>query len=159
MDIFRGRYPESFENPKPIRANKPLAYKFASPMANHIFLAGHRIMVQVQSTWFPLYDRNPQTFVPNIFFAKPEDYVKATQRSFRSFWVHSKLSTLSQLAYFPRFGPSGVHGLDCVESSLRTSPMIFSYLGHRSFDSTPAYVNPSDGDAYAAAAKAFSIAF
>jgi predicted acyl esterase len=50
------------------------------PTANHVFLPGHRIMVQVQSTWFPLYDRNPQTFVPNIFFATPEDYVKATQR-------------------------------------------------------------------------------
>jgi hypothetical protein len=80
MDIFRGRYRESFENPKAIDPNTPLAYKFALPMANHVFLPGHRIMVQVQSSWFPLYDRNPQTFVPNIFFAKPEDYVKATER-------------------------------------------------------------------------------
>jgi uncharacterized protein len=80
MDIFRGRYRESFETPKAITSNTPLAYKFILPTANHVFLPGHRVMVQVQSTWFPLYDRNPQSFVPNIFFAKPEDYVKATQR-------------------------------------------------------------------------------
>ena len=84
MDIFRGRYRESFETPKAIAPNKPLPYKFALPTANHVFLPGHRIMVQVQSTWFPLYDRNPQTFVPNIFFAKPEDYVKATQRVYHA---------------------------------------------------------------------------
>jgi uncharacterized protein len=84
MDIFRGRYRESFEVPKAIASNKPLLYKFALPTANHVFLAGHRIMVQVQSSWFPLYDRNPQTFVPNIFFAKPEDYVKATQRVYHA---------------------------------------------------------------------------
>ncbi len=83
MDIFRGRYRESFETPKAIAANKALTYKFALPTANHVFLTGHRIMVQIQSTWFPLYDRNPQTFVPNIFFAKPQDYVKATQRVYR----------------------------------------------------------------------------
>jgi len=80
MDIFRGRYRESFSNPEPIEPNKPLTYRFALPPANHVFLPGHRIMVQVQSSWFPLYDRNPQTFVPNIFWAKPEDYVKATER-------------------------------------------------------------------------------
>ncbi len=80
MDIFRGRYRESLEVAKPLVAGKPLPYKFALPSANHVFLPGHRIMVQVQSTWFPLYDRNPQTFVPNIFLAKPGDYRKATQR-------------------------------------------------------------------------------
>jgi hypothetical protein len=79
-DVIRGRYRESFETPKPIAANKPLAYRFPLPTANHVFLPGHRIMVQVQSSWFPLYDRNPQTFVPNIFWAKPSDYRKATQR-------------------------------------------------------------------------------
>jgi putative CocE/NonD family hydrolase len=84
MDIFRGRYRESFETPKPIAPNMPLPYKFTLPTANHVFLPGHRIMVQVQSSWFPLYDRNPQTFVPNIFLAKPEDYVKATQRVYRA---------------------------------------------------------------------------
>ncbi|HUP65464.1 MAG TPA: CocE/NonD family hydrolase [Thermoanaerobaculia bacterium] len=79
-DIFRGRYRESFESPKALASNEPLLYRFALPTANHVFLPGHRIMVQVQSSWFPLYDRNPQTFVPSIFFAKPDDYVKATQR-------------------------------------------------------------------------------
>ena len=83
-DIFRGRYRESFAKPQAIEPNKPLLYKFALPTANHVFLPGHRIMVQVQSSWFPLYDRNPQTFVPNIFWAKPEDYRKATQRIFHS---------------------------------------------------------------------------
>ena len=79
-DIFRGRYRESLEQAKPIAANQPLLYHYALPTANHVFLPGHRIMVQVQSSWFPLYDRNPQTFVPNIFWAKPSDYQKATQR-------------------------------------------------------------------------------
>jgi hypothetical protein len=83
-DIFRGRYRESLETAKPIAADKRLLYHFALPTANHVFLPGHRIMVQVQSSWFPLYDRNPQTFVPNIFWAKPENYKKATQRIFHS---------------------------------------------------------------------------
>jgi putative CocE/NonD family hydrolase len=83
-DVFRGRYRESLETPKPIAANKPLAYRFALPTANHVFLPGHRIMVQVQSSWFPLYDRNPQTFVPSIFWAKPGDYRKATQRIYHA---------------------------------------------------------------------------
>jgi putative CocE/NonD family hydrolase len=84
MDIFRGRYRESLETPKAIVANKPLPYRFALPTANHVFLPGHRIMVQVQSSWFPLYDRNPQTFVPDIFWARPGDYVKATQRVYHA---------------------------------------------------------------------------
>jgi uncharacterized protein len=79
-DIFRGRYRESLEKATPIVAGKPLVYRFDLPNVNHVFLPGHRIMVQVQSSWFPLYDRNPQTFVPNIFWAKPEDYKKAAQR-------------------------------------------------------------------------------
>ena len=79
-DIFRGRYRESLETPKPIPANQPLLYRFALPTANHVFLPGHRLMVQIQSSWFPLYDRNPQTFVPNIFWAKPAEYRKAVQR-------------------------------------------------------------------------------
>jgi putative CocE/NonD family hydrolase len=83
-DILRGRYRESLETPKPIESGKPLAYKFALPAADHVFLPGHRIMVQVQSAWFPLYDRNPQTFVPNIFWAKPADYRKATQRVYHA---------------------------------------------------------------------------
>jgi putative CocE/NonD family hydrolase len=80
MAIFRGRYRESFETPKPIAPNQPLAYRFGLPTANHTFQRGHRVMVQVQSSLFPLYDRNPQTYVPNIYFAKPGDYQKATQR-------------------------------------------------------------------------------
>jgi putative CocE/NonD family hydrolase len=83
-DIFRGRYRESFETAKPIAANEPLPYRWTLPTANHVFLPGHRIMVQIHSSWFPLYDRNPQTFVPNIFFAKPADYQKATQRVYHT---------------------------------------------------------------------------
>jgi len=83
-DIFRGRYRESLETPKPIAADKPLLYRWTLPTANHVFLPGHRIMVQVQSSWFPLYDRNRQTFVPNIFWAKPRHYKKAVQRVFHS---------------------------------------------------------------------------
>jgi putative CocE/NonD family hydrolase len=83
-DIFRGRYRESLETPRPIAADRALPYEFALPTANHVFLKGHRIMVQIQSSWFPLYDRNPQSFVPNIFWAKPEDYRKAVQRIYHA---------------------------------------------------------------------------
>jgi putative CocE/NonD family hydrolase len=83
-DIFRGRYRESMETAKPITADRPLLYRFALPTANHVFLPGHKIMIQIQSSWFPLYDRNPQTFVPSIFWAKPEDYRKAVQRIYHS---------------------------------------------------------------------------
>ncbi len=83
-DIFRGRYRESLETAKPIASGKPLLFRFDLPTANHVFLPGHRIMVQVQSSWFPLYDRNPQTYVPNIFWAKPEDYRKAEQRVYHT---------------------------------------------------------------------------
>ena len=83
-DIFRGRYREGFETARPIAADKPLPYRFELPTANHVFLPGHRIMIQIQSSWFPLYDRNPQSFVPNIFWAKPGDYRKATQRIYHA---------------------------------------------------------------------------
>jgi hypothetical protein len=83
-DIFRGRYRESLETPKAITPDKPLLYKWELPTVNHVFLPGHRIMVQVQSSWFPLYDRNPQIFVPNIFWAKPNDYRKAVQRVYHA---------------------------------------------------------------------------
>ncbi len=76
-DILRGRYRNSFAAPEAVPAGKPQTYRFALPTVNHVFLPGHRIMVQVQSSWFPLYDRNPQTFVPNIFDAKAADYVAA----------------------------------------------------------------------------------
>jgi hypothetical protein len=84
MDIFRGRYRESLDSPKALTPNTPLVYRFALPTVNHVFLPGHRIMVQVQSSWFPLYDRNPQTFVPNIFWATPQDYRTATQRIYHA---------------------------------------------------------------------------
>ena len=83
-DIFRARYRESLEKAAPIAADRPLLYRFALPTANHVFLPGHRIMVQVQSSWFPLYDRNPQSFVPSIFSAKGTDFHKATQRIYHS---------------------------------------------------------------------------
>jgi putative CocE/NonD family hydrolase len=86
-DIFRGRYRESLEAPKAITPDAPLLYRFALPTSNHVFRPGHRIMVQVQSSWFPLYDRNPQTFVPSIFWAKPEDYRKATQRIYAGSFI------------------------------------------------------------------------
>jgi putative CocE/NonD family hydrolase len=77
-DIFRGRYREGFDKPAPIPAGKAEVYSWHLPDANHVFLKGHRMMVQVQSSWFPLYDRNPQSYVENIFFAKPSDYKPAT---------------------------------------------------------------------------------
>ena len=83
-DIFRGRYRESLETARPLAANAPLLYRWELPTANHVFLPGHRMMVQIQSSWFPLYDRNPQTYVDNIFFAKPGDYRPATQRVYRT---------------------------------------------------------------------------
>jgi len=83
-DIFRGRYRERLETAKPIAPNEPLLYRFALPTANHVFLSSHRIMVHVQSSWFPLYDRNPQTFVPNIFWAQAADYQKAVQQIYHA---------------------------------------------------------------------------
>ena len=80
MAIFRARYRQGFEHAEAIAPDQTLPYKFGLPTANHVFQPGHRVMVQVQSSLFPLYDRNPQTFVPNVFFAKPADYRKATQR-------------------------------------------------------------------------------
>ncbi|HTY51139.1 MAG TPA: CocE/NonD family hydrolase [Steroidobacteraceae bacterium] len=81
-DILRGRYRNAYDHPEPIPPNRRQTYRFALPTVNHVFLPGHRLMVQVQSTLFPVYDRNPQTYVPNIFFARPEDYVKATIKVF-----------------------------------------------------------------------------
>ena len=83
-EILRGRFRNSFIKPEPIPANQIIEYAIDLHTNNHAFLQGHRIMVQVQSTWFPLYDRNPQKFVPNIFLAKESDFQPATQRVFRS---------------------------------------------------------------------------
>jgi putative CocE/NonD family hydrolase len=77
-EIFRGRYLRSFEKPEPLRTNAVREYKYSLHDVDHVFKAGHTVVVEVQSTWFPLYDRNPQTFVPNIMTAKPEDYKPAT---------------------------------------------------------------------------------
>jgi putative CocE/NonD family hydrolase len=96
-DIFRGRYREGFEVARPITANTPLLYRFALPTANHVFLPGHRIMVQIQSSWFPLYDRNPQSFVPNIFWAKPGDYRKAVQRIYHESGSGNKQASFVEL--------------------------------------------------------------
>jgi putative CocE/NonD family hydrolase len=83
-DIFRGRYRNSLETPEPITPNKVMEYKIDLHPNDHVFLKGHRIMVQVQSTWFPLYDRNPQKYVENIYRASDSDYVRATQKIYRS---------------------------------------------------------------------------
>jgi uncharacterized protein len=83
-DILRGRYRNSLETPAPITPNQVTEYRIDLHPNDHVFLKGHRVMVQVQSTWFPLYDRNPQKFVDNIYKAVDEDYVKATQRLYRS---------------------------------------------------------------------------
>jgi uncharacterized protein len=76
--IFRGRYLQSFQKPTPMRSRSIHEYRFSLRDVDHVFKAGHTVMVEIQSTWFPLYDRNPQTFVPNIMTAKPEDYKPAT---------------------------------------------------------------------------------
>jgi len=83
-DVFRGRYRKSFETPEPIVPGAVTKYEIPFPANDHVFKTGHRIMVQVQSTWFPVIDRNPQQFVPNIFNAKEADFRRATQRVFRS---------------------------------------------------------------------------
>ena len=83
-EVFRGRYRNSFEKPEPFVPGEPARLKFELLDVLHRFQKGHRLMIQIQSTWFPLVDRNPQKFVPNIYFAKPEDFQKATHRIFRS---------------------------------------------------------------------------
>jgi uncharacterized protein len=92
-EVFRGRFRESFEKPKAIQKNKPLEYRFSLHDVNHRFLKGHKLMLQIQSTWFPLIDRNPQRFVPNIFEAKDSDFVSAMHRIHRS----AKLATHVEL--------------------------------------------------------------
>ena len=95
-DILRGRYRNSFEKPEPAKPNEVTAYTVDLLKTNHVFKKGHKIMVQVQSTWFPLIDRNPQKYVPNIFYAKEEDFVKAEHRVFRNgvFPSHIQLSVM-----------------------------------------------------------------
>jgi hypothetical protein len=83
-EVFRGRFRNSFEKPEPFVPNKPTKLKVELLDVLHRFQKGHRLMVQIQSTWFPLVDRNPQKFVPNIYFAEPQDFQKATHRVYRS---------------------------------------------------------------------------
>ena len=91
-EVFRGRFRRSFERPEAVPSNEVVAYTIDLHSQNYCFLKGHRIMVQVQSTWFPLIDRNPQTFVPNIFEAKAEDFRVAAQRVYRSLRYPSHLT-------------------------------------------------------------------
>jgi len=77
-EIFRGRYLDSFEKATPLKANSIHEYKFSLHDVDHVFKAGHAVMVEIQSTWFPLYDRNPQSFVENIMTARPKDFNSAT---------------------------------------------------------------------------------
>ena len=83
-EVFRGRYRTGFEKPAAIVPNQVTEFRYSLHGQNYAFRQGHRIMVQVQSTWFPLIDRNPQTFVPNIFAARASDYRAATHRVYRS---------------------------------------------------------------------------
>jgi len=83
-EVLRGRFRESFENPKPLVPNQVTPFTIDLHSNDHTFLKGHRILVQVQSTWFPLIDRNPQKYVPNIFAATAADYQKATQLIYHS---------------------------------------------------------------------------
>jgi uncharacterized protein len=84
MEVRRGRYLTSYEKPQPLAANKPTEWNISLRDHDHVFLKGHRIMVQIQSTWFPVIDRNPQKFVPSIYKAVASDFVPATQRIYCS---------------------------------------------------------------------------
>lgn len=95
-DVLRGRFRKSFEKPEPVQPNKVESYTVDLHALNHVFKKGHKIMVQVQSTWFPIIDRNPQKYVPNIFEAKESDFQKATHKVYRSgaFASHIELSVM-----------------------------------------------------------------
>jgi putative CocE/NonD family hydrolase len=98
MEVFRGRFRKSFEKPEPLIPNKPEEFVIDLHQINHAFKKGHRIMIQIQSTWFPVIDRNPQKFVPNIFEAKESDYIKATQKIYFSaqYPTHIELPVMSE---------------------------------------------------------------
>jgi predicted acyl esterase len=91
MEVRRGRYLASYEQPHALVAGKPIDWMFPLRDRDHVFLKGHRLMVQVQSTWFPLIDRNPQKFVPSIYQATAADYVKATQRVYSTAELPSRI--------------------------------------------------------------------
>jgi hypothetical protein len=92
-DVMRGKFRNSLSEPEPFEPGKPTAVRFALPDTCHTFRSGHRIMVQVQSSWFPLVDRNPQSFV-DINTARAEDFRKATQRVYRSGDLASRVTVL-----------------------------------------------------------------
>jgi len=93
-DVFRARFRESFSTPKAFAPGKPEKVEWKLPDVNHNFRRGHRVMVQVQSTWFPLVDRNPQKYVPNINEAREADFQKATHRIWRSKELPSQIQFL-----------------------------------------------------------------
>jgi putative CocE/NonD family hydrolase len=92
-DVMRGKFRGSFEKPEPFVPDRPTLVKFALPDSYHTFRSGHRLMVQVQSSWFPLIDRNPQSFV-DIYSARPADFRKATQRVYRTKELASRIVPL-----------------------------------------------------------------
>jgi uncharacterized protein len=97
-EILRGRYRTSFEHPQPIARNQVLPYTIDLHQQSYRFKRGHRITVQVQSTWFPLYDRNPQTYVPNIFNARAADFRAQTHR----IWRTARFASHIDLPVIPR---------------------------------------------------------
>ena len=93
MEAFRGRFRKSFSNPTPLTPNKPEEFVIDLHQINHVFKKGHQIMIQVQSTWFPVIDRNPQKYLPNIFEAKESDFIKATH----TIYFNAKYPTYAEL--------------------------------------------------------------
>ena len=93
MEVFRGRFRRSFENPQPLIPNKPEEFVIDLHDINHTFLKGHRLMIQIQSSWFPIIDRNPQKYIPNIFEAKESDFIKATH----TIYCNSQYATYIEL--------------------------------------------------------------
>jgi hypothetical protein len=96
-EIMRGRYREGFSAPKPLPSNTPLGFTVDLHQQCYTFRKGHRVMVQIQSTWFPVYDRNPQTWVPNIFKARASDFRAETHR----IWHTPKLPSRVEITVLP----------------------------------------------------------
>jgi len=97
MEVFRGRFRKSFDKPEPLTPKKPEEFVIDLHQINHTFRKGHKLMIQVQSTWFPLIDRNPQKYVPNIYEANDSDYIKATH----TIYCNSQYSTYIDLPVVP----------------------------------------------------------
>ena len=120
-DVYRGRFRSGFEHPAALTANQVLQYAIDLHSASHVFKRGHRIAVQIQSTWFPLIDRNPQTFVPSIYQAKASDYMPATQRIFCSPALPSHL-VLPVISFPYRKMGQSASGFDCDLSGAKFGP-------------------------------------